>query len=274
MGRPGRQVLKRILPSLKSSLGIDFVTLNGENLAGGFGITEKIYDELSDIGIDAFTMGNHWKDKQDIHLLRRKYKNIVLPHNLMGVSDVEKAASFYLEKHHTNIHVINLMGNFAMKDKYKNPFDFLLAEKNNFADKVLSGSHIVIADIHAEASSEKQAIAWFYDGILAALIGTHTHTPTSDERLTAKGTAFLSDVGMTGAYDSVIGMDKEAIIKRLSNPALKFPHEVASGDLWFCGFMVEIDPKTKLAQACSRLQCRTAPDHKENWLISRITSHP
>ncbi|MES2614950.1 MAG: YmdB family metallophosphoesterase, partial [Bdellovibrionota bacterium] len=174
--------------------------------------------------------------------------------------------------HHVSINVINLMGNFAMKDDYKNPFDFLIHEKENFIEKQKSGSHIIIADIHAEASSEKQAIAWLYDGILAALIGTHTHTPTSDERITEKGTAFISDVGMTGSYNSVIGMDKELIIKKLSNPGTKAPHEVASGDVWFCAFLVEVNPKTNLAQACYRLQCRTSSlNSKECWLVSRLS---
>ena len=272
VGRPGRQILKKILPNLKSSLDVHFVTLNAENCAGGFGITEKIYDELSDIGVDVFTMGNHWKDKQDIHLLRRKYTNIVLPHNLMGVSDVDKALSFYLESHHVTINVVNLMGNFAMKDKYKNPFDFLTHEKENFIEKIKSGSHIVIADIHAEACSEKQAMAWYYDGIFAALIGTHTHTPTADDRITDKGTAFLSDVGMTGSYNSVIGMEKDPIMKRLANPTIKAPHEVASGDVWFCGFLVEVNLQTKLAQTCARLQCRTYENGRENWLVSYTKS--
>ena len=276
VGRPGRQILKKVLPQLKSVAQIDFVTVNGENLAGGFGITEKIYDELVEVGVDVFTMGNHWKDKQDIHLLRRKYKNIVLPHNLMGVSDVDKAPAYYLEKRHVNINVINLMGNFAMKENYKLPFEFLIHEKENFIEKQKSGSHIMIADIHAEANSEKQAIAWLYDGIVAAQIGTHTHTPTSDERITDKGTAFITDVGMTGSYNSVIGMDKDLIIKKLSTPGTKAPHEVASGDVWFCAFLVEVNPKTNLAQCCYRLQCRTSNSTasstqlNECWLVSKV----
>lgn len=270
VGRPGRQILRKILPNFKASAHLDFITVNGENLAGGFGMTEKIYHELSELGIDAFTMGNHWKDKQDIHILRRKYHNIILPHNLNGVSDVEKSPSFYLPDRRININIINLMGNYAMKEVYKNPFDFLLREKENFLEKRNSGSHIMIADIHAEASSEKQAIAWLYDGILSALIGTHTHTPTSDERITDKGTAFLSDVGMTGAYNSVIGMDKETIIKKLSCPGTKMAHEVAQGDVWFCAFLVEVSPKTNLAESCYRLQCRTSAHGQESWLVSKV----
>jgi metallophosphoesterase (TIGR00282 family) len=272
MGRPGRQILKKILPQFKTALGLDFVTINGENLAGGFGITEKIYDELMDIGVDVFTMGNHWKDKHDIHLLRRKYKNIVLPHNLIGVSDIDKAPTFYLSHKKVTINVINLMGNFAMKDNYKSPFEFLLHEKDNFMDKIKSGSHIMIADIHAEASSEKQAIAWMYDGILAGLIGTHTHTPTSDERLTDLGTAFISDVGMTGAYNSVIGMEKENVIRKLALGA-KGPHVVAAGDIWFCGFLLEVNPKTNLSIGCTRVQCRSSLDG-ERWLLSRVSTSP
>lgn len=271
LGRSGRKIIKKILPTLKKSAHLDFVTINGENLAGGFGITSKIYDEMKCAGVDAFTMGNHWKDKADVHNIRKNHKDLILPQNLNGISDIDKAPAFFLPERNKSVNIINLMGNFAMKEEYKDPFDFLQKEKENFADKVKSGSHIVIADIHAEASSEKQAIAWFYDGILAAQIGTHTHTPTSDERLTDKGTAFLTDVGMTGPYDSIIGMDKQRVITKFINPSLKLPHEVAENDLWFCGFLVEICPHTNLSFACHRLQCRGIEE--EHWLVSSVSKN-
>ncbi len=271
LGRGGRRIVKKILPELKKNIHLDFVTINGENLAGGFGITAKIYDEMKLAGVDAFTMGNHWKDKADVHLLRKKNHDLILPQNLKGLSDIERVPSFQLEGRHKTIHIINLMGNFAMKDEYGDPFELLKNEKNNFIEKVKSGAHIVVADIHAEASSEKQAIAWFYDGILAGLIGTHTHTPTSDERLTEKGTAFLTDVGMTGPYDSVIGMDKHRVLTKFTTPHIKLPHEVAENDLWFCAFLLEICPKQNKTFACHRLQCRGIEE--ENWLVSSITNN-
>jgi metallophosphoesterase (TIGR00282 family) len=272
IGRSGRRILKKCLNSLRQSMSFDFVTINGENLAGGFGITEKIYGEIMEMGVDAITMGNHWKDKTDIHNLRSKYKNIILPHNLIGVSGVGKAPLFFLPKRNKNVSVINLMGTFAMKEEYESPFVFLVREKENFIDKVQSENHIIIADIHAEASSEKQAIAYFYDGILAALIGTHTHTPTSDERMTAKGTAFLTDVGMTGAYDSIIGMNKERIIKKLISPQEKVAHEVAENHPWFCGFLVEVSVKNGLALSGTRIQCREVENDHFIWMFSRVSS--
>jgi metallophosphoesterase (TIGR00282 family) len=271
LGRGGRKIVKKILPELKKTIPLDFVTINGENLAGGFGITSKIYDEMKQAGVDAFTMGNHWKDKADVHIIRKNHKDLILPQNLNGISDIDKAPTFYLAERNKNLNIINLMGNFAMKEEYKDPFEFLTKEKNNFEDKVKSGSNIVIADIHAEASSEKQAIAWYYDGILAGLIGTHTHTPTSDERLTDKGTAFLTDVGMTGAYDSVIGMDKHRVITKFTNPNIKLPHEVAENELWFCGFLIEICPKLNISIACHRLQCRGIEE--ENWIVTSISKN-
>jgi metallophosphoesterase (TIGR00282 family) len=271
LGRGGRKIVKKILPELKKTIPLDFVTINGENLAGGFGITFKIYEEMKQAGVDAFTMGNHWKDKADVHIIRKNHKDLILPQNLNGISDIDKAPTFYLPERNKNLNIINLMGNFAMKEEYKDPFEFLTKEKNNFEDKVKSGSNIVIADIHAEASSEKQAIAWYYDGILAGLIGTHTHTPTSDERLTDKGTAFLTDVGMTGAYDSVIGMDKHRVITKFTNPSIKLPHEVAENELWFCGFLIEICPKLNISIACHRLQCRGIEE--ENWIVTSISKN-
>lgn len=268
MGRGGRKILKKVLSHLRAHIEFDFITINGENLAGGFGITEKIFFEIKEMGVDALTMGNHWKDKADIHRLRKEHRCIVLPQNILSLDGVEQVPTFELKSKPHALHIINLMGNFAMKDEYGSPFDFLHREKPQFADKVKSGAHIVIADIHAEASSEKQAIAWLYDGILAGLIGTHTHTPTSDERITDKGTAFLTDVGMTGSYDSVIGMQKERVIQKLSFPKVRCPHEVALEDLWFCAFLLEVNPSTGLTQVCYRLQCRGVND--ETWLISRV----
>lgn len=269
VGRGGRKILKKNLSKLKSYLHLDLVTINGENLAGGFGITEKIYHEMMANGVDVITMGNHWKDKSDIHRIRQMHQNVVLPQNLRGVSNIEKAPQFFLPNRNKTVNVINLMGVYAMKEEYDNPFQFLIREKENYLDKIQSGSHIIIADIHAEASSEKQAIAWFYDGILTALIGTHTHTPTCDERVTSKGTAFLTDVGMTGPYASVIGMNADRVIQRLTSQGTKkVSYEVAEHDLWFCGFLIEVDPQTCLASSCTRIQCRGL--EQERWLVSYI----
>lgn len=267
IGRPGRKVLKAVLPQLRVAGALDFVIVNGENLAGGFGITSKIFDEVIALGTDVVTMGNHWADKVDVHAIRKRDKRLVLPQNLLDIEGVSRVPEFEIPNRGKSISVINLMGNFAMKDSYGDPFALLEGWRPILASKVASGQHMVVADIHAEASSEKQAIAWFMDGCLAGLVGTHTHTPTSDERLTAKGTAFLTDVGMTGPYQSVIGMDVERSLRRYFTPREKKPQEVSSEDLWFCGFLLEINPTTGLSLAAHRLQYREALD---TWSISSL----
>lgn len=274
VGKCGRQALKNLLPKLKKSFGIDFITINAENMAGGFGITEKTYLEMNAYGIDVFTMGNHWKDKPEIHTLREKYKNIVLPQNLLEVPSVENIPSFFCESKNKTIHVLNLMGTFAMKAQYGSPYKFLQDNKEILTKKIKENGDIVIADIHAEGCSEKQAMAWFYDGICAAMIGTHTHTPTSDERLLTNGTAFITDVGMTGSYESVTGMNKERVIQRNILPEQKCALEVADKEPWFCGFLIDVDLNTSLAKSCTRLQCRFQENFsEENWFVSNCSKY-
>lgn len=272
VGRCGRRAVKTLLPKLKQHFKIDFVTLNAENMAGGFGITEKTYVEMNAFGIDAFTMGNHWQDKPDVHKLWQKYPNIVLPQNLPGVEGVEKIPSFLCASSNKTIHVLNLMGTFAMKVQYKPPFEILQAQQERLMQAKQNGD-IIIADIHAEGCAEKQSIGWFSDGLCAAIIGTHTHVPTSDERILTKGTAFLTDVGMTGAYESVTGMLKERIIERMCYPDKKRAFEVSESEPWFCGFMIDVSAKTSLATSCFRLQCRMNDARtSENWFISWVSN--
>jgi metallophosphoesterase (TIGR00282 family) len=267
IGRPGRKVLKSALQDLRKHAPLDFVTINGENIAGGFGITEKIYREMMESGVDVVTMGNHWADKADIHRIRRTETRVVLPQNLVDINNVEKIPEFALPERNKRISILNLMGNFAMKDTYNNPFTYLQGVLPYLKDKVASGHHIILLDMHAEANSEKQAAVWYLDGVLCGMIGTHTHTPTSDERVTELGTAFLSDVGMTGPYDSVIGMNKEISLKRLIPPGEKRHQEVGEKDLWFCGFLIEACVQTGLALAAHRLQYRESLD---TWIISTV----
>lgn len=269
VGRCGRKVLKKLIPKLKNTFKIDFIAANAENIAGGFGITEKTYLEMNAIGIDALTMGNHWQDKQDIHTLLKKYKNIVLPQNLIDIPNIDNIPQFRCESKNKTIHIINLMGQFAMKAKYSSPMQFLQSKKDYLTDCIKQQGDIVIADIHAEGNSEKQGLAWFYDGICAAMIGTHTHTSTSDERILTNGTAFLTDVGMTGAYESVTGMKKERVLHRMCFPEQKCALEVSEKEPWFCGFLVDVDPTTSLAQRCARLQCRFDDGmDSESWFVS------
>ncbi|MCA2961570.1 MAG: YmdB family metallophosphoesterase [Silvanigrellales bacterium] len=270
VGKPGRKVFKAGLSRLRECARLDFVTLNGENLAGGFGITTKIFDELTSPGLaDVVTMGNHWSDKPDVHTIRRASPKLVLPQNLADLEGVDRVPVFEIPGRGKKVAILNLMGQFAMKDTYADPFVFIEKRKEQLKEWVRSGEYILLADIHAEASSEKQAIAWYLDGTLACLVGTHTHTPTSDERISQKGTALLTDVGMTGPYRSVIGMDVEKSLRRYFGPKERKPQEVGDEDAWFCAFLVEISPLTGLALAAHRIQWRESSD---DWRFSSCYS--
>lgn len=268
LGRPGRRILKDVLMQLRGRCYPDLVVVNVENVAGGFGITTKIHDELLDAGVDVMTMGNHWRDKADVHGLRRTSPALVLPHNLPDVEGVARIPEFAVRRTSRVVRMVNLMGLFGMKESYLNPFLFLGEVRAQLASERESGRSIVLVDFHGEASSEKQAVLWHLDGISAAVVGTHTHTPTSDERVTPKGTAFLTDLGMTGPYCSVIGMNIERTLPRYFSPdAQKRPHEVADADPWFCGLLVEVDPESGLARRAHRLQYR---GDSGVWIVSSV----
>jgi hypothetical protein len=270
VGRPGRKIVKSVLPQLKHRGKINIATINGENLAGGFGITQKIFNELTApaVGIDVITMGNHWCDKPEVHAIRKSGARMVLPQNLKNLDGVTVIPEFEIPNSRRRLAVVNLMGLFAMKHEYNDPFEFLESVKSTLEAKVQGGQCIVIVDVHAEASSEKQAIAWFLDGVAAGLVGTHTHTPTSDERLTRKGTAFLTDVGMTGPYESVIGMSLAGSMCRYFTPKQKKPQEVSENDSWLCGFLLEVSEHTGLTLAAHRLQYR---EDTEEWTLRTVT---
>jgi metallophosphoesterase (TIGR00282 family) len=270
IGRPGRKIVKSVVPRLKYAGKINIATINGENSAGGFGITQKIYNELtsSAAGIDVITMGNHWCDKPEVHAIRKTESRMVLPHNLKDLEGVERIAEFDIPGSRRTLCVVNLMGQFAMKHDYNDPFEWLEKSRPMLEAKVTGGQSIVVIDVHAEASSEKQAIAWFMDGVAAGLIGTHTHTPTSDERVTRKGTAFLTDVGMTGPYESVIGMSLAGSMPRYFTPKQKKPQEVSEKDVWLSGFLIEVSEATGLTLAAHRIQYR---EDAEEWTLRTVT---
>lgn len=270
IGRPGRKIIKSVLPQLKHTARINTVTVNGENSAGGFGITQKIFTELTSVaaGVDIITMGNHWCDKPEVHSIRKSTNRMVLPHNLKDLEGIDRIAEFEIPGSRRTLCVVNLMGIFAMKHSYNDPFEWLEKNRPILEAKVSSGQSIVVIDVHAEASSEKQAMAWYMDGVAAGLIGTHTHTPTSDERVTRKGTAFLTDVGMTGPYESVIGMTLSGSLPRYFSPKQKKPQEVSDKDVWLSGFLIEVSEATGLTLAAHRIQYR---EDLNEWTLRTVT---
>jgi metallophosphoesterase (TIGR00282 family) len=223
VGRPGRNYLSNNLAKLVAEHNIGFVIINGENSAGGVGITKKIYDELIGLGADMITLGNHSWSKKEIFEFIDDANKLVRPANYPGGTP---GKGFRIaEKLGKKIAVINLCGRVYM-DCIECPFktiDEILEEIEGKAD-------IIIVDFHGEATSEKLAMGWYLDGKVHAVLGTHTHVQTSDERVLPGGTAYITDVGMTGPRDSILGVEKEVVIKKFIT-GLPARFEVASGDV-------------------------------------------
>ena len=253
-GRPGRTIVKDRLPGLRKQHAIDLVIANCENAAAGFGITPGLAEELFDLDIDVMTTGNHIWDKREIieyfqmadgnphsparRLLRPANFSQGLPG--WGVYEGQKNGVAYA--------VVNLQGRVFMGSS-DDPF--------RYADRLLEQmtAKVVFVDFHAEASSEKVAFGWYLDGRATAVVGTHTHIPTADEYVLPKGTAYITDVGMTGPYDSVIGVKKELVIDRfLSGMPARF--EAANNDVRLCAVVVTCDDQTGRASSIERLMLK------------------
>ena len=247
VGKSGRQVLAANLDLLVEAHRPDLVVVNCENAAAGFGITPKIVDEFLAMGCDVLTSGNHIWDRKEIFGYIDQVPQLIRPANFPPGTP---GNGYYIAraKNGSRVAVINLMGQVFMSTTLACPFrkmDDLLAQLHGQAD-------IIFIDFHAEASSEKQAFAYYLDGRVAAVVGTHTHVPTADERIFASGTAYISDAGMTGCYDSVIGMTPEPSLKRFLT---KLPQrlEVAQGAAQLRGALIDIDDETGLSTAIQRI---------------------
>lgn len=249
IGKPGRVAMSEGLTHFRKLHNPDFVLVNGENIAGGFGITKKIFDDLiGNSGIDCVTMGNHWMDKKDIHEFK-DHPKIVLPANMSNVDDPAKGLRLLETASGVRIAVINLLGKVFMKGENSSPFD--MAEK--ILDLIPAYCKIRLLDIHAEATSEKQGLAQHFAGRLSAVYGTHSHVPTADERILRNHTGFVTDIGMTGPYDSVIGIDAVSAVRRMRTGEKK-NFEPAKNDLWFYGMLFEINEETGACQGVHRLR--------------------
>jgi metallophosphoesterase (TIGR00282 family) len=246
VGRPGRQLVKTGLAALISRHGVDLVILNAENSAAGFGITREIGDELLDLGVDVMTSGNHIWDKKEAldyigtepRLLRPANYPAGAPGNGSYVARTRDGV---------NVGVINVMGRVFMLN-IDDPFAVVLRE----IDAIRERARVVFVDFHAEATSEKAAMGWHLDGKVTAVIGTHTHVQTADERILPKGTAFLTDAGMTGPHDSIIGVEVEAALGKFLS-ALPARFETASANPRLNAVIVDADEKTGLATDIERL---------------------
>ena len=249
VGKAGRKAISSLLPELKDAQNIEFCIANGENAAGGLGITPKVADELFAGGIDILTTGNHVWDKKEIVKTIDGYPMIIRPSNypdgvpgkgsaVIKISGGMKAA------------VLNVSGRVFMGN-LECPFRVAEREVKELSDM----TKIILVDMHAEATSEKIALGWFLDGLVSAVIGTHTHVQTADERILPGGTAYISDAGMTGSFDSVIGVKKGHVLQRfLTQMPVKF--EPASDDVWLCGVVVEVDNESGKAKRIERIRAQ------------------
>ncbi|MCM8757571.1 MAG: TIGR00282 family metallophosphoesterase [Candidatus Omnitrophica bacterium] len=247
VGEPGRRAVKEILPFLKSELKLDFVIANAENAAGGSGITPRICMELLDYGIDVLTSGDHiWRKKEVFDIIDRE-RRLLRPLNFPPSCPGKGLGIYDLENKETKILVINLLGRVFM-EPLDCPFRTITAELKKFS----SQNFIIIVDIHAEATSEKVALGWYLDGLVSAVIGTHTHIQTADERVLPKGTAYITDVGMCGSFDSVIGRKIQEVINRFVS-SLPQRFEVAEENINLQAVLIEIDTDTKKALSIRRI---------------------
>ncbi len=247
VGKAGRGALKGLLPGLIKEHQATLVVANGENAAGGFGITREVLDEIYAAGVQVVTSGNHVWDKKEVLSLLSQEANLLRPANYpAGVPG--KGSAVVRDKGGNPVGVLNLMGRVFMGE-LDDPFR--VADRE--LERMQPETKAVLVDFHAEATAEKIAMGWYLDGRASAVIGTHTHVQTADERILPGGTAYVTDVGMTGPLDSVIGMKKEISLKRfLSGIPVRF--EAAGGDPWLCGAWVKIDPASGQATGIGRIQ--------------------
>ena len=243
VGKPGRAIVSQLLPSLRKELKLDLVIANVENLAHGKGLTSKTWEEVKRAGVDVGTGGNHTVSKDDARMLLADSKNqLIRPANL---ADLPGSGEVTVNVGKEKVRVLNLIGQAFMDENTTSPF--------KTADELLTGkAGITILDIHAEATSEKVAMGWHLDGRVSAIIGTHTHVPTADCRILPNGTAYITDAGMCGLRDGIIGVDREAIMPRFLSGEKK-THAIAEhGPAVFNAILLDIDAKGH-ARAISRI---------------------
>ncbi len=253
IGRPGRKSLKDLLPQIKEEFSVDFTICNGENSAAGFGITEKVLKELLSYGIDVITSGNHiWDKKEGITLLDKEYP-LLRPANY----NKDMPGNGYIIKSvgdGYNVCVINLQGRVFMS-----PINCPFKEADLILDEIKDKSNIIIVDFHAEATSEKRALGWYLDGRVSAVIGTHTHVQTADEEILPKGTAYITDAGMCGGFESIIGMNIESSLFRMINNIPK-RMEPSKKDIRFNGVVVSVNRYSGKAENITRINRRVNGD--------------
>lgn len=251
VGKTGRRALEAHLPDLRERLALDFVVVNAENAAAGFGVTEKICEGLFDLGVDALTLGNHaWDQRETLTYIDREPR-LLRPANYPAGSTPGKGANLIEAANGSRVLVVNLMGALFM-ESLDDPFATI--ERELAAAPLGQVADAIIIDFHGEATSEKMAMGVYCDGRASLVVGTHTHVPTADARILPGGTAYQTDAGMCGDYDSVIGMEKEEPLRRFTTRMRTGRFEPATGEATVCGVFVETDNATGLALRCEAIR--------------------
>ena len=250
VGNPGREAIAKLLPKLKAEFRIELTVANAENAAGGAGLTPQVADDLFSMGVDVLTTGDHIWDRREINAALLKNPLLLRPANFPEGAPGRGWCIFKVRSG-ASIAIVNLEGRVFMRYQIECPFK----TAKIILEQLQGQTNIILVDIHAEATSEKMALAHFLDGAVSAVVGTHTHIQTADEKILPAGTAYITDLGMTGPYDSVIGQRKEKIIERFIT-GLPTRFEVASDDVQLAGAVLDIDDKTGKANSIQRIQRR------------------
>lgn len=266
VGRSGRAIVSERLPRLVADWKLDLVVINGENAAGGFGITEAILQELLDVGADAVTLGNHAFDQKEALVFIERHERLLRPINYPPGTP-GRGAGLFKAANGADVLVINVLGLIFMPEL---DCPFRAVEREVEACGLKRGADVILVDFHAEATSEKQAMGYFLDGRASCVVGTHTHAPTADERVLPRGTAFISDIGMCGDYESVLGMDPSEPLNRFLTKIPRARFEPATGPATISGLAVDIDDSTGLARRTAglRLGGVLAPTEPLFWVES------
>ena len=247
VGRPGRDAVEGLLPGLREQLGVDVCVVNGENIANGIGITPRLADRLLAAGADAITLGNHTWRRDEIGPYLATSEKVVRPANLQAGAP-GRGLAVVEARDGTPVGVINVLGSLFLE-----PAHSMWEVVDGLVEQATAAAPVVVVDVHAEATSEKVALSAWLDGRVTAVLGTHTHVQTSDERILPGGTAYQTDLGMTGPVWSVIGFDPATVLPRFIN-ALPTRFEVGEGAVVFNACQIDIDPATGRALAIERIQ--------------------
>ena len=258
VGRPGRRVLAERLKGMVNDYAVDCVIVNAENAAGGSGLTPQIYEKLLRYGVNLITLGDHTYKKKDIIQTLETVGNLAIPANLSELA-AGKGVGYYKTSKGPTVAAVSLIGRVFMK-----PADCPYGRIDKILPKIQQNADVVLLDFHAEATSEKIAMGYHLDGRVSCVFGTHTHVVTADAKILPNGTAYITDIGMTGAHDSVLGRNKDSVLKSFRTQ-MPIPFEIATSDVKLNAILVTIDSNTKKAERIERISISAGHEDTNNY---------